>query len=375
MIMRMFLAILGLTVVFGGVFGWKAWEGHRAAMAAQAGGPPVETVTAREARAETWHPRIRAVGTLTAVRGVEVASETAGKIVEIPFRSGAVVESGEILFRLADAEDRAQVRELEAEARLAEIERDRQRRLRVQGVNSQADVDTAESRLDQVQARAEAARARLEKKTVRAPFDGRTGIIRTDLGEFVEAGHHLVTLQTLDPIYLDFSVPQQRLDDISVGQEVDLSVDTVPGITFSGVVEAISPRIDRHTRNVPIRARVDNDGERLRPGMFVSAAIRLDERENVITVAQTAISFSPYGETVFVVREMSDDDGETYKVVEQRFVRTGERRGDQIAVIDGVEAGETVVTAGQIKLRDGTRVRIDNEVEPDADPDPDVGNV
>lgn len=373
--LRMLLTVLGLAVLFGGVFGWKAWQEHQTAQVAAAGGPPVETIAATEAVADVWQPRIRTVGTLTAVRGVEIAAEIAGKISEIPFESGAFVEAGEVLFRLDDAPDRAQVRELAAEARLAEIELDRQHRLRELAANSQADVDTAESRLDQAVARAEAARARLDMKTLRAPFAGRTGIIQVDLGEFVDAGSHMVTLQTLDPIYLDFSVPQQRLADISVGQTVELAVDAVPGQAFAGVVQAISPRVEQLTRNVPVRARVENEGERLRPGMFVSAALNLTQRDEVVTVPQTAISFSPYGETVFIVREEVDDDGEPYNVAEQRFVRTGDRRGDQIAVIDGVEAGETVVTAGQIKLRDGIRVRIDNSVEPDDDPDPDVGNI
>lgn len=372
---RMFLVVLGLAVLFGGIFGWKAWEDYQAAQQAMGAGAPTETVSTTEATAEIWQPRIQVVGSLRAVRGVEVAPEVAGKIVDIPFDSGALVEQGDVLFRLDDASDRAVLRELEAEARLAEIERDRQRRLRERGVNSEADVDTAESRLDQAIARADGARARVEMKTLQAPFAGRTGIIEPDVGDFVEAGHELVTLQTLDPVFMDFSVPQQRLADLRVGQEISIRVDAFPGVEFPGEVRAISPLVERRTRNVPARARIENIGERLRPGMFVNARLSLDEEEDVITVPQTAISFSPYGETVFVVREETGDDGEAYRVAEQRFVETGARRGDQIAVTDGLAAGDIVVTSGQIKLRDGIRVRVNNEVTPDSDPDPDVGNI
>lgn len=375
MILRLFLTVLGLALVFGGIFGWKAWEAQQAAEQAMAGGPPVETISATEVTAEVWQPRIRTVGNLRAVRGVEIAPEVAGKIIDIPIESGASVEAGDILFRLESTIDQAQLRELQAEARLAEIERDRQRRLREQGVNSQADVDTAESRLDQAVARAEAAQARLDLKTLRAPFAGRTGIINPDVGEFVDAGMHLVTLQTLDPIFMDFSVPQQRIGELRIGQTVDLDVDAFPGVEFTGEVRAISPRIEQRTRNIPVRARITNPDELLRPGMFVNARLALDEEQNVRTVPQTAITFSPYGEMVFVVTESEAGNGETHLVAEQRFVNTGARRGDQIAITDGLEAGETVVTSGQIKLRDGIRVRINNEVQPDNDPDPEVGNI
>ncbi len=372
---RMFLTILGLAAAFGAIFGWKFWQDYQAAQVAMAQGPPVETVSATAATAEVWQPRIEAVGSLRAVQGVDIAPEIAGKVEEIEFDSGAAVEAGDVLFRLEDAADRAEVRELEADARLAEIELDRQRRLREQGVNSQADVDTAASKLEQTEARADAARARVEKKTLRAPFDGRTGIIAPDIGEFVEAGSRLVTLQALDPVFMDFSVPQQRLRDLRVGQTLDIRVDAVAGREFPGEVRAISPRIEERTRNINVRAEVDNIDELLRPGMFVNARLALDEEVDVITVPQTAISFSPYGETVFVVVEAEGGPGEATQVVEQRFVETGARRGDQIAVDEGVEAGETVVTSGQIKLRDGIRVEINNEIEPDNDPDPQVGNI
>lgn len=373
--LRMFLTVLGLAVVFGGIFGWKAWQGYQAQQQAMAGGPPTVTISATAATAEVWQPRIETVGSLTAVQGVEIAPETDGKVIDIPFESGETVEAGTVLFRLEDSIDRAELRELEAEARLAEIELDRQLRLREQGVNSRADVDSAESRVDQARARADGVQARLDRKTLRAPFDGRTGIIAVDVGDFVDAGMDLVTLQVLDPIHMDFSVPQQRLADVRVGQQIEVRVDAVPGTGFPGEVRAISPRVEQRTRNIQVRARIDNIDAQLRPGMFVNARLALDEEDDVVTVPQTAISFSPYGETVFVVREETDDAGESYRVAEERFVETGARRGDQIAVTDGIEAGETVVTSGQIKLRDGIRVRINNEVQPDSDPEPSVGNV
>ncbi len=374
MILRMILTVLALVILFGGIFGWKAWEGYQAGQAAMAGGPPTETVSTAQVESDVWQPRISAVGSLRAVRGVEIAPEIAGKITAIEFESGDIVEAGDVLFRIDDRTDRAELRELQADARLAEIELDRQRRLREQGVNSQADVDTAESMLDQTRARAEGAQARVDKKTLRAPFDGRTGIIEPDIGEFVQTGYHLVTLQTLDPIYMDFSVPQQRVSDLRVGQDVEIRVDAFQDRDFPGRVEAISPRVEQRTRNINVRARVENSDELLRPGMFVNARLALDEEQDVMTVPQTAITFSPYGETVYVVVEETDDDGEVHHKAEQRFVETGSRRGDQIAIRDGLEEGEIVVSSGQIKLRDGIRVRINNEVQPDSDPDPEVGN-
>lgn len=374
MIVRMILTVLALVIVFGGIFGWKAWEGYQTGQEAMSAGPPEETVSTAPAETDVWQPRISAVGSLRAVQGVEIAPEIAGKIMAIEFDSGDIVEAGDVLVRIDDRTDRAELRELQADARLAEIELDRQRRLREQGVNSRADVDTAESMLDQTRARADGAQARVDKKTLRAPFAGRTGIVEADVGEFVETGHHLVTLQTLDPIHMDFSVPQQRVSDLRVGQDVEIRVDAFRDQAFPGRVQAISPRVEQRTRNINVRARVENDDELLRPGMFVNASLALDEEQDVITVPQTAITFSPYGETVYVVVEETDDDGETYQKAEQRFVETGRRRGDQIAVRDGLEEGEIVVTSGQIKLRDGIRVRINNDVQPDNDPDPEVGN-
>jgi len=371
--LRMFVVLLGLGLLFGGIFGYKAFVDMKIREAMAQRPEPSQTVSAAVAQADAWQPTIRSVGSLRALQGVEVAPEVGGLIIGVAVESGDEVSAGDVLFRIGDAVDRAELRGLEAEARLAEIELERQRRLRSQGANSQSDVDRAQSELEQAVARADARREQIAKKTVRAPFDGRIGIIDIDVGQFVDPGQALVTLQQLDPIEVDFSVPQQRLAEIARDQVIDVRLDAIPGERFSGHVTAISPKIDERSRNVAVRARIDNPEARLRPGMFVDVRVRLPLEEDVVTVPQSAISYNPYGDFIFVV-DSEVDGGEEVLRADQRFVRTGPRRGDQVAVREGVAAGERVVTSGQLKLRDGARLEINNQIQPDSEADPDVGN-
>lgn len=372
--LRLFLTLLGLAIVFGGVFGYKAFVSMKIEEAMASQPEPTETVSTTTAEAEDWQPQIKAVGELSAVQGIGVAPEIGGRVTEVAVESGQEVAEGDVLFRLDDAADRAELRGLEAEARLAEIERDRQLRLRQRDANSQSDVDQAESRLDQARSQAAAQREQVEKKTLRAPFDGRVGIVSIDRGELVDAGQQLVGLQAIAPIHVDFSVPQRRIDDVEVGNTVVVEVDSSSDREFFGTVMAISPEVDDRSRSASIRARLSNDEGRLRPGMFASVAVNLPVQSDVVTLPQTAITYNPYGDFVYVVTEEEDDEGEAVTRVEQRFVRTGQRRGDQVAVREGVEAGEEVVTSGQMKLRDGARIEINNDIQPDNEADPQVGN-
>jgi len=371
---RMFFTILGLAIVFGGIFGFKAFVAYKTQQYFAHREEPAQTVSATEAKTDTWQPAITAVGSLSAVQGVDITAEVAGKVVDVAVDDGATVNKGQVLVRLDDDADRAALRGMKAEARLAEIELQRQQRLRKQNVNSQADVDTAESKLEQARAQVDAQQALLDKKTIEAPFAGRIGIVDVDEGQFVDAGEPIVTLQTLMPINVDFTVPQQDLSRLEVGQGVVANVDAFAGQSFTGRITAISPKVNQATRNVSIRARIGNEGGSLRPGMFVDVAVELPQERNVITLPQTAVTYNPYGDSVFVVHENKTDDGKSELTVERKFVKTGETRGDQVEIVSGISVGDRVVTSGQLKLRNGSKITIDNSVTPTNDASPELGN-
>lgn len=371
---RMFIAVVLLGLVFGGIFGYNAFVSRMQQQFLANQPAPVHTVTATRAVADTWQPRIASVGNLSAVQGSDLASEIAGKVTEVTVDDGAEVEAGEVLVRLDSEGLRYALRGAQAETRLAEIELERQRRLRQLQANSEADVDRAESKLAQARAGVGQIQAELGKKTIRAPFSGRIGIVQVDEGQFVDVGTPIVTLQTLDPVLVDFTVPQRDLGRIAVGRPVVATVDAWPGREFTGEITAISPKVERSTRNADVRARMGNPDGVLRPGMFVDVEVLLPQQENVITLPQTAITYNPYGDSVFLVHESETDGGETELTVERKFVKTGSTRGDQVAVVQGIEVGDRVVTSGQLKLRNGSKVRIDNSIAPSNDPDPQVGN-
>ena len=372
--MRMFIAVLLLAIVFGGIFGYN-WFVSRMTQRFFANQPaPVHTVTATEAEADVWQPTIPSVGNLSAVQGADLASEVAAKVLEVAVEDGAEVEAGDVLVRL-DAEGlRYALRGAEAETRLAEIELERQQRLRRMDANSEADVDRAESQLAQARAAVGQIQAEIDKHTIRAPFAGRIGIVEVDPGQFVDVGMDIVTLQTLDPVLVDFTVPQRDLGRVAPGLPVEATVDAYPGRKFTGEVIAISPKIERSTRSVDVRASMANPEQVLRPGMFVDVEVLLPQQNDVITLPQTAVTYNPYGDSVFLVREGETESGEAELTVERKFIRTGQARGDQVAILQGVQPADRVVTSGQLKLRNGSKVRIDNSVSPSNEADPQVGN-
>jgi len=372
--LRMFLTLLGLVIVFGGIFGYKAFVARKTEQALSNRPAPVHTVTAMEAPTDTWREQIRTVGSLSAVQGVDVTNEIDGRVTEVAVADGVEVERGDVLVRLSAAGLEADLRAARAEARLAEIELERQQRLRRQNANSESDVDRAESELEQARGRVGSIEAALAKKTIRAPFSGRIGIVAVDVGQYLGVGQPIVTLQNLDPIRVDFSVPQRELARVAAGQTVIASVETHPEAEFTGEITAISPQVEQATRNVDVRARVSNPEGRLQPGMFVQAAVQLPKQRDVVTLPQTAITYNPYGDSVFLINEQDTESGETRLTVERKFVRTGSTRGDQVQIVEGVEPGQRVVTSGQLKLRNGSRVEIDNSVEPSNEADPEVGN-
>ncbi len=373
---RMFFTILGLAVVFGGVFGFNWFVSQQIDQALENQPAPVETVSATRAEQAVWQPTLSAVGSLRAAQGIDLTAEISGRVTEVAVADGAEVQEGQVIVRLDAAELRAELRGAQAEAQLAQIEIDRQRRLREQNAAAQSAVDRAQSQLEQAQALVAGIQARLDKKTITAPFAGRLGILQVDPGQYIDVGQMIATLQTVRPVQVDFALPQGQLPQVSAGQPLVARVDAFSDRRFEGQVTAISPRIDASTRNAAIRGRFANEEGLLQPGMFVDVAVQLPQRNNVVTLPRTALTYNPYGDSVYIVREQQPEngDGEPVLTVERIFVRTGERRGGEVQILEGVSPGDRIVTSGQLKLRNGTRVRIDNSVTPSSDPTPELGN-
>jgi len=365
MIKRMVLMLVLAGALFGGIFGFQAFKARMVKEFMASQGVPAQTVSTATAKVLEWQPRLAAVATLRAVRGADIAPEVAGVVTAIRFRSGDEVGAGAPLVQLNDASELAQLESLKAAAQLAEINYRRDVEQLRKGFVTQAVVDTDVANLKAAKAHVDEQQALVDKKLVRAPFAGRLGIRSVDLGQYVAAGTKLVTLQLLDPIFVDFSVPQTQLTRVGVGQPVSVATDALPGERFEGTIAATDARVDPATRNLQVRASLRNPSRHLLPGMFVNVEVQSGAAQRFLTLPQTAISFNPYGDTVFVVEKKGEGpEGKPRLVATQRFVTTGATRGDQIAVLSGIKEGETVVSAGQLKLRNGSPVRVDNSVQP-----------
>jgi len=362
MIKRMIIMLLAVAVFFGSVFGWKAWTGYQTGLMMSAMVRPPIAVSTTIATAERWSPIIGSVGTLRASQGVDITAREAGMITELRFDSGAQVAAGDVLAQQFVDDELAQLEALEADVRLAKLNLERSRDLLSKELNSQFEFDTRKTDRDRAAARARNVRLVIDKKTIRAPFAGRIGIRQVDLGQYVEPGDLIVRLEALDTILVDFPVPQRSIGLVQVGQPLVIHVDAYPGIEFNGRVTAVSPQVRAQTRDVRLEGLIENDQETLLPGMFAEVEIRLPVHESVVTLPQSAIIYSPYGNSVFAVRETIDDSGEMALIVNSVFVQTGDTRGNQIAITAGISPGEQIVSAGQIKLRNGTHVVIDNSV-------------
>ena len=327
--------------------------------------PPPETVTTTEAKQDTWQPTLAAVGSVAAVQGVVLGAEMSGAVKNIAFESGATVRAGDLLVELDSSVEQAQLRSAMASADLARLNLERARELREKKMMSQADLDSAEAQAKQANAQIDNTRAVIAKKAIRAPFAGRTGIRQVNLGQFLDNGAAIVTLQSLDPVYVDFSLPQQDLAQLGVGMAVRVTTDAFPGQNFEGKLTAINPEVDAVTRNVRLQATLANPAGKLRPGMYVNVAAVLSQMEQVLMIPATAVLYAPYGDSVFVVEDKKDEKtGATGKVLNQKFVRLGKTRGDFVVVTSGLEAGQTIVTTGVFKLRNGMSVVVDNKLAP-----------
>jgi len=367
---RMIIMLVAVGVLFGGLFGFKAFLGGVIKKSISAQGVPPQTVSTAKAQFTEWQGEFQAVGTLRAVRGADVAPGLSGVITAIHFQSGQAVAAGAPLVQLNAESDLARLQSLAAAADLAQANYERDKKqLEFQAV-SQAVVEADAATLKSARAQVAEQQALLNKKLVRAPFEGRLGIRAVDVGQYVNAGTKLVTLQALDPVYVDFYAPQKSLGKIALKQKIVLTTDAFQGQQFPGEVSSIDPKVDPATRNVQVRATVRNPKRTLLPGMFATVVLASGGPQRFLTLPQTAVSYNPYGDTVFVVEESKGKDEKVALVAQQKFVTTGETRGDQVAILSGIKEGDTVVTAGQIKLRSGFPVIVNNSIQPTNEPAP-----
>lgn len=373
MIKRMLLMLVLVGAVLFGVFGFKGFVDGKIKEAMSGMGNQPQTVATAKAALLDWQQQVEAVGTLRAVKGADLSLELAGVVDKIGFESGQDVEAGQTLLHLRNDDDVAKLQSLEAVAKLSQITYERDlKQFKAQAV-SQATVDTDVANLKNNRAQVEQQRAIVDKKTLKAPFAGHLGLRQVDLGQYVSPGTVIVTLQALTPIYADFMLPQQDLARIRVGQEVIAKVDTYPDKTFTGKITAINPKVDASTRNVQVRAELQNPDKLLIPGMYVTIDAVTGEPKKFVTVPQTAISYNSYGDLVYVVEEKGKGpDGKPHLVAQQTFVAVGATRGDQVSVTKGLKPGTTVVVGGQMKLRNGVPIVVNNSVVPkdDANPKP-----
>jgi membrane fusion protein (multidrug efflux system) len=359
------LIVLLLVGLLGGI---KGLQISTLIAAGKAFVQPPETVSSFVARQETWANTLQAIGSVVAVQGVEITPEVGGLVAKIAFESGAGVKQGDVLIELDSASERAQLRAMEAQAELARLNAERLRLLRAENTVSQADLDAAEASLKQLQASAEAIFAAIEKKIIRAPFAGMLGIRQVNLGEYLDPGEAIVSLQSLAPVFVRFSLPQQELSRLKTGMAVLAWADTYPGRQFEGRLTAINPDLNASTRSVPLQATFENAGQELRPGMFVRVEVVLASEEQLVVIPSTAVLSAPYGNSVYLIEPGTNAAGGF--VVRQQFVRTGRSRGDFVSVETGVKPGQTVASAGLFKLRNGMAVAVNNEIVPPARENP-----
>ncbi|PYS96535.1 MAG: efflux transporter periplasmic adaptor subunit [Acidobacteria bacterium] len=367
---RMVIMLLALAAFVGTVGFLKFRKIQASAAQSSSFQPPPEAVTTIIARQEVWQGSLGAIGTVAAVNGVVVSADLPGIVQKILFASGDEVASGDVLVQLDTRQEQAQLAAAEARLQLTHLNLERFRGLREQGISSQADYDTADAEQKQAEGSAGEIRASIERKTVRAPFAGILGLRQVNLGQYLKSGDPVAPLQSLDPIYVNFDVPQQELARMRSGAQVRVSAEGLPGVEFAGRITAVDTVVDASTRNVRVQATLENPKGRLRPGMFVTARVILDTRDRVVALPASAIAYAPYGDSVFIVEDLKGQNGGTYRGVRQQFVKIGSARGDQVAVLSGIDPGAEVVTSGAFKLRNGAAVEVDNNIQPANDPKP-----
>ncbi len=367
---KLTLAILLVLAVVGGLAFVKVRQIQTLMAAGNAYTPPPESVSSVVVREEKWQDTLSAIGSVAAVQGVTITPDIPGTVREIAFESGALVKKGDLLVKLDTSSEEAQLRAVEAQMELARINFKRAENLRKENTVSESEFDAAQSALKQQEANADAIRTVIEKKTLRAPFDGKLGIRQVNLGQYLEAGKAVVSLQALSPVYLDFALPQQELSRLQTGMKVRLTTDAYPGQEFAGTLSAINPGLDESTRSIGLQATFPNSDQRLRPGMFARTEVILPEEHNVLVIPATSILSAPYGDSVYVIESKPSTNNPNCLVVRQQFVRTGRTHGDFLAIESGLKAGERVVSSGIFKLRNGMAVVENNNLNPNPSSSP-----
>jgi membrane fusion protein, multidrug efflux system len=365
------IGILIVLVVLGALAGVKTLQIRKLVASGKAYVQPPESVSAAVTREEKWPVSLTAIGSVTAVQGVTVNPELPGIVSHIGFDSGAVVTNGEMLVKLDTSLEEAQLRALEAQEELARLNLERERTLRGQNMVAQAELDGAEATLKQNKANADALRATIQKKTIRAPFAGRLGLRMVNLGQYLDTGKPIVSLQSLNPVYAEFTLPQQELAKLKTGMRVSVTTDAYPGRPFEGKLTAITPQLDQATRSVGLQATLDNPENLLRPGMFARVEVFLPEDEKVLVIPATAVLSAPFGDSVYVIESKPATNGAPAGlVVRQQFIKTGRLHGDFQTVESGLKSGDRIVSAGIFKLRNGMSVTENNEITPKHDMTP-----
>ena len=366
---RMFL-MLGVVAVLLTALGFFKFKQVQSAVQAASYTPPPTAVTSVVAKQESWASSMNVIGTMEAVQGVNVSADLPGTVAKINFHSGQIVHEGDILVELDTRQERAQLASLEAQRELAGINYNRTEQLTKEGVISKAEYDRATADRKQTAANAAEIQATIDRKTIRAPFSGVLGIRKVNLGQYLAAGNAIVQLQALNPIYANFGVPQQQIGQVKIGGTLHVTTENLAGQVFTGKVTAFDSVVDESTRNVQVQATLPNPQGKLQPGMFVQVQVGVGANRPVISLPASAINYAPYGDSVFVITDLKDPKGQTYRGVRQQFVKIEGSRGDQVAITSGVKPGDEVVTSGVFKLRNGAPVQVNNKVQPGNNPAP-----
>ncbi|PYX87810.1 MAG: efflux transporter periplasmic adaptor subunit [Acidobacteria bacterium] len=361
------LAVAAVLIISLGYFKTRQIQ---AAVQAHSFQPPPEAITTVVVKQETWPTTLSVVGTMEAVHGVTVSADLPGTVDRINFDSGKPVQQGEVLIQLDTRQERAQLAAMEAQRDLAKINYARYDELQKQGVISKMDYDKAIADQKQTEANVGEIRAAIDRKTIRAPFSGVLGIRQANLGQYLAAGSPIVPLQSLNPIYVNFSVPQQVIGQVKVGDNVRLTTENLAGHKFAGRVNAMDSIVDQATRNIQVQATLANPEGKLRPGMFVQVEVGVGASRSVFALPASAISYAPFGDSVFIVSDLKGPDGKSYRGVRQQFVKVEGARGDQVGVVSGINPGDEVVTSGVFKLRNGAAVAVNNKIQPENNPAP-----
>ncbi len=371
-IVTILLMILVVGLIYGGLVFFKVNQIMGFAQLAKSGAflPPPTAVTTTVAEKSQWQPTLETIGTVTAINGVTISTDLAGIVSKIAFESGSQVKAGDLLVQLNTDQEQAQLAQAEAQRDWTQITLTRNQELVAKKTVSQSDYDSATAQFHQAQATVDQFKALIARKTLRAPFAGVVGIRQINLGQYLNTGDAVVTLQSFDPIYVNFSLPQQNLSQLTVGQSVEINMDAYGDKVFPGKVTAINSLVDQNSRNVQIQATLPNSETQLRPGMYAKVKVVLPEAQEVVAIPSSSIHYAPYGDSVFIVSDLKSDDGKTFKGVKEQFVKLGQSKGDLTAIVSGLKPGDEVVTSGVFRLRSGEAIIVNNKATPGSETSP-----